>query len=296
MNSQEFKEILEQKRVQIDGALETLLPHEDVPPPLIHQAMRYSVLAGGKRFRPILCLASCEAFGGCLEDALPFACALELIHTYSLIHDDLPCMDDDDFRRGRATNHKVFGEAMAVLAGDALLTLAFEWMANARNVSSDIKMKIVQEVACASGSQGLVGGQVADLSCEGKAIDREKLQYIHAHKTGRLIEAAVITGAYLAKADSKGLAAIAEYGRNLGLAFQVTDDLLDVLGNEDQMGKAVNKDAQHEKATYPGIFGVEASKKIAEKCVQEAVRAIDFLRSRGDLLIAITHWIRDRQN
>ena len=280
----------------VEKALEQLLPSEEITPGLIHKAMRYSMLAGGKRIRPVLCLASCEAVGGNADLAIPFACALELIHTYSLIHDDLPCMDNDDFRRGRLTNHKVFGEGIAVLAGDALLTMAFEWMSTAKGVSDSCKVRTIQELSSASGSQGLIGGQVMDLTSEGKPVDAKTLEYIHLHKTSCLIEASVKIGALVGEASDQALQSIAQYGRCLGLAFQITDDLLDVVGNAEKMGKAVRKDADHAKATYPSIHGIEASRKMVEDLVREGFKSLDFLGERADFLKAILKLVQERDH
>lgn len=296
MTEDHLKFLLKEKQTRIEDALSSLLPPEDNAPAIVHEAMRYSVLAGGKRLRPLLCLTSCEAAGGDETLAMSFACALELIHTYSLIHDDLPCMDNDDFRRGRPTSHKVFGEAMAVLAGDALLTLAFEWMAREPRVNPEVKVKAIQEVANASGTHGLVGGQAADLTFQGKSVTTEELQGIHMNKTARLIEASVRVGAILAGASAETLQALAAYGQALGLAFQITDDILDVLGSASEMGKGVRKDASLAKATYPAIFGVEDSKKIASEILQKGLKAIEFLGDKGDLLREISRWTQARQN
>jgi geranylgeranyl diphosphate synthase type II len=291
-----FQTTFKEKQKKVDAFLEQALPSEKTPPEIIHKALRYSVLAGGKRIRPILCLASCEALGENEDIAIPFACAIELIHTYSLIHDDLPCMDNDDFRRGRPTSHKVFGEAIAVLAGDALLTLAFNWMAHAENILPELKIRAIQDIATASGTQGLVGGQVADLTFQGQEIDAEKLLYIHTHKTARLIEASVKAGAIIGEVSESSLKALSQYGLNIGLAFQITDDLLDVTGNADKMGKAVGKDAQLAKATYPGLFGVEVSRQMAKECIQKALQAIDFLENKGNFLRGISTLIQERQS
>lgn len=288
-------EIYHQKRQKVEQALENYLQKEEAPSSL-YEAMRYSVMAGGKRLRPVLCLASCEAVGRDEKKALPFACALEAIHTYSLIHDDLPCMDNDDFRRGRPTNHKVFGEAVAILAGDALLNIAFEWMSDAPNLDPLIHIKAIREMAKATGAQGLVGGQVVDLQSEGKNLTPEELQYIHIHKTARLIQAAAKTGAILGEAPEKTLQAISIYGENLGLAFQITDDLLDVLGNQEKMGKSVQKDAKVSKATYPSLFGIETSQKIAKDCLDKALHAIQFLGDKANLLREIASVVETREN
>jgi geranylgeranyl diphosphate synthase type II len=296
MTEQEFRNYLKNKQSEVDKALDSHLPAKEAKPGVIHESMRYSALAEGKRIRPILCLASCEALGGNTGEALPFACALEMIHTYSLVHDDLPCMDDDDFRRGRPTNHKVYGEAIAVLAGDALLTLAFEIMSKAKDVPPNIRIQVIEEVASGSGTFGLVGGQVADLTYQGKTIQPEDLEFIHLNKTARLIQASVKAGAMLANASPEAVEAMSQYGKYLGLAFQITDDLLDVLGNAEKMGKAVRKDADLSKSTYPGLFGIENSKRMAEDSIQKALDAVSFLKSRGQILEAIARLVQTRQS
>lgn len=296
MTEQEFRNYLINKQSEVDKGLDQYLPAKESKPEIIHEAMRYSALAEGKRIRPILCLAGCEAVGGNGQKAIPFACALEMIHTYSLIHDDLPCMDDDDFRRGRPTNHKVYGEAIAVLAGDALLTLAFETMSKAKDIPADIKIQVIQEIASGSGTFGLVGGQVADLTYQGKTIGAEDLEFIHTNKTARLIQASVKAGAMVGNASSDTVEAMAQYGKYLGLAFQITDDILDVLGTAEKMGKAVGKDADLAKSTYPGLFGIENSKRMASECIQKALDAVSFLKERGQILEAIARLVENRQN
>jgi len=296
MTEQEFRNYLKNTQLEVDKGLDLYLPLKTAKPGLIHEAMRYSALAEGKRIRPVLCLAACEALGGSTQKALPFACALEMIHTYSLVHDDLPCMDNDDFRRGRPTNHKVYGEAIAVLAGDALLTLAFETMSKAKDVPADIKIQVIDEIASGSGTFGLVGGQVADLTYQGKAIQGEDLEFIHLNKTARLIQASVKSGALVANASLEAVEAMSQYGKYLGLAFQITDDLLDVLGNAEKMGKAVRKDSGLSKSTYPGLFGIETSKRMADESIQKSLNAISFLKERGQILESIARLVQTRQN
>ncbi len=292
----DFESLFKAKQQKIEKALDALLPSQNTEPKIIHEAMRYSVLAGGKRLRPVLCLASCEATGGKEDDAIPYACSLELIHTYSLVHDDLPCMDNDDFRRGRPTNHKVFGEAMAVLAGDALLTLSFEWMTQGNHVAPHQKVQIIQTIAQGSGTQGMVGGQVVDLYFQGKSVDAEKLEYIHMNKTARLIEASVKAGALVSGASDEIVQKMGQYGQCLGLAFQITDDLLDVLGNAKKMGKAVGKDAELLKATYPGLFGVEKSQKMVQDLIQRGREAIAFLNEKGFFLQEVLNMVQTREH
>ena len=257
----DFPAYLEKQRRLVDKALDKCLPGASKRPAQIHKAMRYSVFCGGKRVRPILCLAACAAAGGSPVRAMETACVLELIHTYSLIHDDLPCMDDDDLRRGKPTSHKVFGEGTAVLAGDALLTMAFEILArNVVRLPSLRALRVSEAIARAAGSQNLIGGQIEDLDAEGKTISLSQLRYIHQHKTAALIEASVEAGALIAGASKTQLSHLVSYARNIGLAFQVADDLLDVTGDEQKMGKRARKDAGMKKATYPGILGLEKSR------------------------------------
>ncbi|HSE05414.1 MAG TPA: farnesyl diphosphate synthase, partial [Methylomirabilota bacterium] len=242
----------------VDAALERLLPAETLRPETLHKAMRYSVFAGGKRLRPVLVIAGAEAVGGTAERVMPTACAMELIHTYSLVHDDLPAMDNDDFRRGAPTNHKVFGEAMAILAGDALLTLAFRLVADNAADSAALR-DVVLDIADAAGHKGMVAGQVADLEAEGRRVGPEVVDYIHAHKTGALIRTSLRVGAMLCGADAAQLRALSVAGADLGLAFQIVDDVLDVVASSEELGKTAGKDQVQQKATYPAIHGIEAS-------------------------------------
>jgi geranylgeranyl diphosphate synthase type II len=237
--------------------------------------MRYSLLAGGKRLRPILCLAACELAGGSREQAMPTAVALEMVHTMSLIHDDLPAMDNDDLRRGRPTNHKVYGEANAILAGDALLTRAFEMVAlRSPGVAAERLLAVVAELSLASGAPGLVGGQVVDLECEGKDVDLDTLEYIHLHKTGALLRACVLSGALIAGASEALLEALRVYARGIGLAFQIIDDILDVTASSEVLGKTAGKDLTADKTTYPKLLGLEESRQRAEALVAEAKAAL----------------------
>src|SRR5438067_4886617 len=249
---------LRSRQKQIDCALDRYLPKTKVKPPTLHKAMRYSLFAGGKRLRPILCLAAAEACRGKLNDALPIACALECIHTYSLVHDDLPSMDNDDFRRGRPTCHKVFGEGIAVLAGDGLLTTAFEIAARAKPTRRYSTAQIIREIASAAGSRKLIAGQVADLEAEGRPANDSLVRYIHENKTAAMLTTSVRLGAMSADAESKKLSAITKFGRFLGLAFQVIDDILDVTQTSEKLGKSAGKDVAAHKATYPAVIGLEA--------------------------------------
>lgn len=247
-----YQDQLKSYALAVDKALNEYLPAAEVYPSTIHEAMRYSVFAGGKRLRPILTIAAAEAVGGSMEQVMPVACALELIHTYSLVHDDLPAMDNDDFRRGRPTNHKVYGEAMAILVGDALLTQAFEVIAGtAVKVSPDKVNQVTLEIARAAGSLGLIGGQVVDTLSEDQVIDGQVLEYIHRHKTGALFRVAVRAGAILSGASAEELAALTTYAEQMGLAFQIKDDLLDIEGDEAKIGKPVGSDVKNKKPPIP---------------------------------------------
>ena len=257
---------LESNRAVVDAELDRILPPESEYPPSIHKAMRYSVFAGGKRLRPTLCLEAGRLFGGDESVLLRIGSSMELIHTYSLIHDDLPALDNDDLRRGKPTSHVVFGEANAILAGDALLTLAFEAMAGVQNCCADRTLRVIHELAHGIGTvKGMVGGQVADLEASDSTGDAARLEYIHSAKTGAFIRIALRSGAILAGAKPDDLARITAYGEKIGLAFQIADDLLDILGSEADVGKTIGKDQEQHKATYPAIHGIEASKRIAAR-------------------------------
>jgi geranylgeranyl diphosphate synthase type II len=289
---------LEARRAMVDAALDRVLPAESAAPTTIHRAMRYSVLAPGKRLRPVLVIAGAEAVGGRADDVLDTACALELIHAYSLIHDDLPAMDDDDYRRGRLTSHKVFGEAMAILAGDALLTLAFRLVAAnaARMATPAIVGAVVTEVADAAGTDGMVGGQVVDIESEGKAISPEMLDYIHLHKTAALIRAALRVGALLAGARAEQVEAIGQAGQSLGLAFQIVDDILDVEGSLAELGKSAGSDERKKKATYPSLHGLHASKQRARELVEETKRLLIPLGPAADPIRALADFVFERRS
>ena len=270
----DFNAYLAAQKQLVEAALDDSLGPER--PESLREAMRYSLLAGGKRLRPILCLAACELAGGDPALAMPTAVALEMIHTMSLIHDDLPAMDNDDLRRGRPTNHKVYGDAVAILAGDALLTRAFEMVAlRSPGVPADRLLKVVGELSLVSGAPGLVGGQVVDLECEGKEVDLETLEYIHLHKTGALLKACVITGALIGGADEEQLNSLRTYARGIGLAFQIVDDILDVTASSDVLGKTAGKDLIADKTTYPKLLGLEASRERAKTLIQEAKLSLD---------------------
>jgi geranylgeranyl diphosphate synthase type II len=293
-----LEQYLERRRALVEEALDRFLPSVEAYPRLIHEAMRYSVFAGGKRLRPILTIASAEAVGGTQEDALPVAAALECIHTYSLIHDDLPSMDNDEFRRGKPTCHKVYGEALAILAGDALLTLAFSLLSQealARKLGAERLSLLIQEVAKAAGSLGMVGGQVVDILSEGREVDRETLRYLHTHKTGALIRASVLAGALVASASKDELEALSRYGERVGLAFQIVDDLLDITGKQEEMGKPVGGDRRKRKATYPELLGQEESRRQVEKLINEAKEALTLFGELAWALRSIADYIGARR-
>ncbi len=283
------------RQKMIDRTLDRFLPKENVAPPTIHKAMRYSLFAGGKRLRPILCLAAAEACGGKSAAALPLACAMECIHTYSLVHDDLPSMDNDDFRRGRATCHKVFGDGIAILAGDALLTVAFEIAAGAKPSRRYSSAEILREIAFAAGSRKLIAGQVADLEAEGKAATRERLRYIHENKTAAMIATSVRLGAMSANADARKLRAMTKFGRTLGLAFQVIDDILDVTQTTEKLGKSAGKDAAAHKATYPSVVGLEESRNEARRLTTTAQRALSIFGEKAEPLREIAKYLLVRE-
>jgi len=278
----------------IDRALNRYLTKESTKPVTIHKAMRYSIFVGGKRLRPVLCLAAAEACGGNVAQAMAAACAVECIHTYSLIHDDLPCMDDDDFRRGQPTNHKVFGEGVAVLAGDALLTVAFEILAQAKETPRYRMPALIKDLANASGSRWLIGGQVADLEGEGKKLSGDELKFIHRSKTAALLTAAIRLGAMSANATAKQLKDLTLFGQSLGLAFQVIDDILDVTQTSEKLGKSAGKDVAAQKATYPAIFGLEKSRKEAQRLTKQASTALKSFGEKGAMLRTLADYLLAR--
>ncbi len=280
----DFKSYLAAQTALVDRALDRFLPKAKTKPSTLHVAMRYSLFAGGKRLRPALALATAEACGGATAAALPHAAAVECIHTYSLIHDDLPCMDDDDLRRGRPTNHKVYGEGVAVLAGDALLTVAFEILAEAQPTARYPIAALIGELAHAAGSRWLIGGQVADLEGEGRALSGDDLKYIHRCKTAALLTTSVRLGAMSANATPKELAAVTDFGQSLGLAFQVIDDILDVTQTTEKLGKTAGKDVKATKATYPAIMGMEKSRSEAHRLTKRAHSALKPLGSKAGRL------------
>ncbi|XHX77332.1 MAG: geranylgeranyl diphosphate synthase CrtE [Stenomitos frigidus ULC029] len=285
---------LQERQTLVEAALDRALPV--IYPEKIYDAMRYSLLAGGKRLRPILCLATCELIGGTIEMAMPTACALEMIHTMSLIHDDLPAMDNDDYRRGKLTNHKVYGEDIAILAGDGLLAYAFEHVAiETKNVPTDRLLRIVAILGRAVGAAGLVGGQVVDLESEGKTeVGLETLNFIHNHKTAALLEASVTSGSILAGVSDADLQHLTHYAQHIGLAFQIVDDVLDITATQEELGKTAGKDLRAQKATYPSLWGLEESKQQAQVLVQKAKAELADFGDRAKPLMAIADFITAR--
>ncbi len=289
---------LARRAEEVNIWLDRLVPSESFPPVHLHRAMRYSLFAGGKRLRPVLALASGEAFGARSETIMPAACALEMIHTYSLIHDDLPAMDNDDLRRGRPTCHKAFGEATAILAGDALLTQAFIVLAApAPAITPERQIRVIREISAAAATiDAMIGGQMADIEAEGRQIDSETLEYIHRSKTGAMIRASVVTGAIIAGASDEQIEKIGRYGQKIGLAFQIADDILDVTSTSEELGKTPGKDAAALKATYPAIHGIRASEARARKLVDEAVTLASELGVSSGLLEEIARFIIARRS
>ncbi|WP_078497080.1 polyprenyl synthetase family protein [Paenibacillus selenitireducens] len=297
-----FAAYLEKTRVQIESELKKSLPTEWDMPESLRESMMYSLLAGGKRIRPILVLAAAEAVGGIayIQAAMPVACAIEMIHTYSLIHDDLPPMDNDDYRRGKLTNHKVYGEAMAILAGDALLTHAFQQVVQSSrqyHVPAEQVLAIMDDLSTLAGAKGMVGGQAADMIGEQGITSLEQLQYIHLHKTGDLIVFSLKAGGRVAGATEQQLAALETFGRQIGLAFQIQDDVLDVIGDEQKLGKKTNSDVVMNKVTYPYFIGVEASQQEIERLTQEAKEAINSVDLKNpEQLIGIADYLMKRDH
>lgn len=289
----DFADYLAKTRDVVEKSLDGALGPER--PESLRESMRYSLLAGGKRLRPILCLAACELVGGDASLAMPTAVALEMIHTMSLIHDDLPAMDNDDLRRGRPTNHKVYGDAMAILAGDALLSRAFEMVAlRSPGVPPERLLRVVAELSLVSGAPGLVGGQVVDLESEGREVDLETLEYIHLHKTAALLRACVVTGALIGGADDNQVEAMRTYANGIGLAFQIVDDILDVTASSEVLGKTAGKDLIADKTTYPKLLGLEPSRARALELVSQAKSALDPWKSKAQPLLALADYVASR--
>jgi len=291
----DLKAYVRDRRAVVDDALKAVFPEPQGPSADVVRAMTYSLFAGGKRLRPILCIGGAEAVGAEGRTVLPFACSLELIHTYSLIHDDLPVMDNDDLRRGKPTNHKVFGEAVALLAGDGLLTEAFRLMAGTSGVDPRSLLRVIHLVGSAAGYKGMVGGQVVDIQSEGKPVDRALVDFIHSHKTGALIHASVTSGAILGQGTEEQEKAISSYGEKIGLAFQIADDILDVEGDSKTMGKGVGGDASKKKITFPAAVGLQKAKEIQSRLVEDAVGALKGFDEKADPLRSLAVYIIERK-
>ena len=295
----DIKEYLKEKKVEVDKALERYLSEERKYPDNLYKSMHYSVMAGGKRLRPILVLAASEAVGGDLRQVMPAACALEMIHTFSLIHDDLPSMDDDDLRRGMPTNHKVYGEAVAVLAGDALLAEAFYCLMHPElldAVPAPLLLEVVRDISAATGPRGMVGGQVIDIESEGKDLDVGEIERLHLYKTGRLLTVSVTSGAKIAGADGAQLASLTRYGEAIGLAFQIADDILDIEGTEEEIGKPIGSDTGNLKATFPAVVGMKESKERAAELIDIAIEALNGFGKEADALREIARYIIERRS
>src|SRR5688500_1713197 len=295
-NAKEFDlgSYLRESTDAVNAALDRFLPKAKTKPSTIHTAMRYSLFAGGKRLRPALCLAAAEACGGDRKEALPFACAVECIHTYSLIHDDLPAMDNDDFRRGKPTNHKVYGEGIAILAGDGLLTQAFEILVQGKSTKRYSHQTMVLELAQASGSLQLIAGQVADLEGEGKSLSLSELRYIHERKTSALLRCAVRLGGMSANCTDAQIKALSDFGYYVGLAFQVIDDVLDVTQTTEQLGKTAGKDIAAQKATYPALVGLDKSREIAATLTKKAYKSLEPFKGKAVALEALAKYLLER--
>lgn len=289
-----FKEYWKEKQQLVEAAMEKIFPRETAQDKTLCDAMNYSLMAGGKRLRPVLLMAAADAVGGRGTDYLCTACAIEMIHTYSLIHDDLPAMDNDDYRRGKLTNHKVYGEGMAVLAGDALLTMAFEVMLRQPASSAEARLAVVQEMSQAAGPNGMVGGQAIDLESENKHIDMKRLKQMHMGKTGALFCAAIRAGAILAGTDEDQLTALTLYAEKFGMAFQITDDILDVTGSEEVIGKPVGSDERNHKSTYVTLTSLETAQQLARQAADDAVAALDGFDEKADFLRDIVRYLIDR--
>ncbi|MCK3710814.1 polyprenyl synthetase family protein [Clostridioides difficile] len=293
----EFKQCLKEKASFVEKVLKEYMPKEEGYQKTVIEAMNYSLSAGGKRLRPILTLEACKIVGGNEDEAIPFAIAIEMIHTYSLIHDDLPALDNDDLRRGRPTNHKVYGEAMGILAGDALLNYAFEVMlAGSINKENPEKyLKAINEIAKGAGIYGMIGGQVVDVESENKQIEKEKLDYIHMNKTAAMMVGCMRAGATIGGANSEQMEEMTKYAKNIGLSFQIVDDILDIVGDEAKLGKKVGSDIENHKSTYPSLLGLDKSKEIAHNLIDEAKKSIEKLSDDVDFLKGLAEYIIDRE-
>lgn len=292
----DFYKELEEKIIEVNKSLEKFIEEKEAPQATIYKAMNYSINAGGKRIRPVIMLSCAELIGGTSDGVMPFACALEMIHTYSLIHDDLPCMDNDDLRRGKPTNHKVFGEAMAVLAGDALLNKAFETILKNSQVSPNMTIAALSEIATASGTEGMIGGQVIDIESEDKQIDAVTLMTLHLNKTGALIMTAAKVGALLSGGGREDLLLMEEFSRYLGIAFQIKDDILDVEGSVEALGKKIGADEENKKSTFVSIYGLEQSKKILSDYTEKAIEILSSYGEKAEFLIELCKFLLRREN
>lgn len=296
---EDLNKYLEEKKRKIEKNLQNFFPKKDKYGKRVLEAAYYSLMAGGKRIRPILCLIGYELYKENSDEIIPFACGIECIHTYSLIHDDLPCMDDDDFRRGKPACHKAFDEATAILAGDGLQALAFEWFTHpnlVKKIDPHLIIKAISCIAQAIGFKGMVGGQMADLLAEGKKGDLKELKWIHNHKTVALIKASLLSGAILANAPSSELKILSKFGQNLGLLFQIVDDLLDLLGDEKSLGKPLQSDLKKKKLTYPALFGTEKTKILAKRTAEKAIALLSTLDEKAEILKKITYYLLNRVN
>ena len=290
----DIKEIITEKANIINKVMRGYTEHENNPQSLIYEAMNYSLFAGGKRIRPVIMLLVCDMLSGDENEVMPFACAMEMIHTYSLIHDDLPAMDNDDYRRGKLTNHKKYGEAIAILAGDALLNKAFETVTSAVYKDSSRAIKAMSVLSKSSGTEGMIGGQTVDIESEGKKISPDELLYLHLLKTGAIIRSSGVIGAIMAGAGDDEIKAVDEYCKNFGIAFQIQDDLLDILGNEEILGKATGSDSANEKTTFVTLYGIEESKKAVDSYTEKACSALDVFGSKAQQLKALAYLLVNR--
>lgn len=294
MNKMQLKRDLKEKRELINITLDRFLPRKDEYPKEIHKAMRHTLFAGGKRLRPYLTISTFLLFSDEVEKIRPIGSAIEMLHTYSLIHDDLPEIDNDDHRRGKKACHVVYGADLALLAGDALLASAFELISSAEELSEDIRMQMIQELATETGPNGLIAGQMMDILCEGKDIDKDELKFIHENKTGKLIRLAVRFGCYTAEAPQEDVARLEEFGEKLGLAFQIVDDILDIEGSSSKMGKTVGKDSKVKKATYPAVYGLEKARDTARKLAKDCAKILDHYGEKAEMLQQLTEFVIQR--
>lgn len=293
-----FNDTYKQKMDLVNKHLDSYLVNKDNYQKIIYDMMRYSIFAGGKRLRPVMAIASCEMLGGDINEVMPFACAIEMIHTYSLIHDDLPAMDNDDYRRGKLTSHKVFGEGLAILAGDALLNKAFETILEQtleKNINTARAMKAMAVIANASGTEGMIGGQVVDIESENKQIGRDILNYMHLHKTAALIIASVKVGGIMAGGSEEEIKLLESYGRNVGLTFQIKDDILDVEGSKSKLGKEVNTDAKNNKSTFVSLLGIDKAKQELKDLTDESLKVIEHFGKKNEFLKQITLYLAGRE-